>query len=135
MFVSKTSRYALQAATDLAGQWNEDTPSQAAEIADRTGVPRNYLSKLLHQLTRGGVLVSERGPKGGFRLARDPEKITLAMVVNAVDPAMADLHCLLGRPVCRDSDPCQAHSKWKTVSGGLRDFLNETSVADLVSHD
>lgn len=134
MFVSKTSRYALQAATDLAKRWDEDAPSQAAEIAERTGVPKNYLSKLLHQLARGGVCVSERGPKGGFRLARNPSEITLAEVVEAVDPSMTDLRCLLGRPACRDSDPCQAHSQWKAISGELDRFLNETSIADLVQH-
>ena len=134
MFVSKTTRYALQAATDLAKRWDENAPSQAAEIADRTGVPKNYLSKVLHQLARGGVCLSERGPKGGFRLARNPSEIPLAEVVEAVDPSMTDRQCLLGRPACRDSDPCPAHAQWKTISEELDRFLHETSLADLVLH-
>ena len=135
MLVSKTGRYALQAAADLAAAWEAGTVSQAAEIAERTGMPRNYLSKLLHQLARAGVLNSERGPGGGFRLAREPARISLAEIIDPVDPAAADQHCLLGRPACRDSDPCQAHERWSAVSGELHRFLAETSVADLAAED
>jgi Rrf2 family protein len=132
MLISKTSRYALQAATFLAERWGDADAAQAAEIAEGTGVPKNYLSKVLHQLARQGVLVSERGPKGGFRLARDPAEITLAAVIEPVEPSLSEQHCLLGRPICSDRDPCLAHSGWKALSDELRRFLDETTLAELV---
>ena len=135
MLMSKTSRYALQAATFLAEHWEEGKSIQVQEIAEGTGVPRNYLAKILHQLARQGVLVSERGPKGGFRLAADPSEIALAVVVDTVEPGLADRHCLLGRPACSDEDPCAAHSRWQKLSGDLTRFLAETRLADLARHD
>jgi Rrf2 family iron-sulfur cluster assembly transcriptional regulator len=92
------------------------------------------MSKILHQLARQGVLVSERGPKGGFRLARDPAEIALAAVIEPVEPSLSDQHCLLGRPSCSDRDPCLAHSGWKALSDELRRFLDETTLAELVRH-
>ena len=132
MLVSKTSRYALQSAALLAGRWHEGTAAQAAEIAESTGIPKNYLSKILHQLARQGVFLSERGPKGGFRLARDPAEISLAEVIEPVEPGLTEPHCLLGRDTCSDRDPCQAHAGWKALSDEVRRFLDETSLAELV---
>lgn len=131
MSLSKTSRYALQAATYLAEHWERDEAIMVREIADSTGIPRNYLSKLLHQLARDGIVVSERGRRGGFRLAKDPAEIPLASVIGPVDPGAMDQHCLLGRATCSDDDPCAAHPRWKALSDDLRRFLSETSVAEI----
>jgi Rrf2 family protein len=133
MWMSKTSRYALQAATYLAE--HSEAAVQVREIAEHTGVPRNYLAKILHQLARQGVLRSERGSRGGFRLAMDPADIPLAAVIEPVDPSLSDQQCLLGRPTCSDTDPCLAHQGWKTLSEDLRRFLDETSLADLVKRE
>ena len=130
MLMSKTSRYALQAATVLAEHSSE--PVRASDLADATGIPKNYLAKLLHQLARQGVLVSERGSRGGFRLAKHPSKISLASIVAPVDPGFSDQACLLGRPTCSDKDPCPAHDRWKQLSEGINRFLDETTLEDLV---
>jgi len=134
MSLSKTSRYALQAATYLAEHWDRDEAIMVREIADRTGIPRNYLSKLLHQLARDGIVVSERGRRGGFRLAREPARITLASVIQPVDPTATEQHCLLGRETCSDDAPCAAHPRWKGLSDDLRRFLGQTSLAELAQH-
>jgi len=132
MLLSQTSRYALRATTLLAERWEENRPIPVGEIAEILGVPRNYLSKTLHQLARDGVLVSERGPKGGFRLAADPVTIKLARIVIPLEPGFSKRHCLLGRETCSDADPCAAHSRWQQLSGEVDRFLDETSLADLV---
>jgi len=134
MLISKTSRYALQAATYLAKRWKDGDVVQAREIAEHTGVPQNYLSKILHQLARQGVLVSERGPKGGFRLTMDPAKTNLTAILEPVEGGLTEQHCLLGRPSCSDRDPCLAHTGWKALSVELTRFLDETVLADLVEH-
>jgi Rrf2 family protein len=135
MLISKTSRYALQAATCLAECWEEGESVRVGDIADHLDVPRNYLSKTLHQLARQGVLISERGPSGGFRLAADPASITLAEIVEPLEPSLSEQHCLLGRTTCSDDDPCMAHSRWKKLSGDLRSFLADTSLADLARRE
>lgn len=104
---------------------------RVSEIAAAVGVPRNYLSKVLHQLVRAGVLVSERGPRGGFALARAAETIRLAEIVAAVEARPSDPRCLLGRPECNDADPCAAHARWRRLSDQIASFLEDTTLADL----
>ena len=128
--LSKTSQYALRAILYLAGQPAERSV-RATDVAEDLGVPANYLSKILHALTRTGLLVSERGPGGGFRLARVPEKITVADAIEPFETLGERRQCLLGRPECRDVDACAVHTRWKEVSEGMLDFFHETTVAEL----
>lgn len=132
MLLSQTSRYALRAAAYLAEHADDDRPVPVGEIADAIGVPRNYLSKTLHQLARHGVLTSERGPKGGFRLARDPRQVRLFDVVAPLEPAFTERGCLLGRPSCSDADPCAAHERWRELADRVALFLESTHLTDLV---
>ncbi len=131
MLLSQTSRYALRAAAYLGECFAEDRSVPVGEIADAVAVPRNYLSKTLHLLARQGILVSERGPKGGFRLARAPRTIRLVEVVAPLEPAFTERSCLLGRPSCSDADPCAAHDRWRHLTEEVSDFLQSTSLADL----
>jgi len=135
MLLSQTSRYALQAASYLAARWDEDRPIPVGEIAEALGVPRNYLSKILHQLARTDVLTSARGPAGGFRLSRDPGAVMLAEVVLPVEPGLAERRCLLGRETCSDDDACPAHAAWREVADQATRFLEQTSLADLSRGD
>src|SRR5678816_3831863 len=80
MWLSSTAQQAIHAVLCIAGS-ADDGPVRVDEIVAVIGCPRNYLSKTLHLLVRAGVLRSERGPKGGFRLANPPDRITLAHVV------------------------------------------------------
>lgn len=127
--LSQTAEYALRAVLALAVEPGGQLG--AAQLADRLGVPGNYLSKTLHQLARAGVLESTRGKSGGFRLGRDAARITLLEVVQPFDDISGRRVCLLGRPVCSDHAACPAHAKWKSVSDRNADFFRETTVADL----
>ena len=131
MLLSQTGKYALRASIHLAER-GTDQPISVGEIAAALDVPRNYLSKILHQLAREGILISERGPRGGFRLAARPEDLSLARVVSVVDPGLLDRKCLLGRADCSDEDPCPAHATWRELAERLERFLSETTVADLL---
>ena len=131
MVLSQTATYALQALVTLAGL----QPGERAtvdELAEGLGRPRNYLSKILHQLASAGVLDSSRGPGGGFRLARPPEELRLIEVVRQFDDVPREPVCLLGWNRCSDDDPCPAHARWRTLSAPLADFFEQTSLADLV---
>ena len=94
-------------------------------------MPRNYLSKILHQLAKAGVLVSARGPSGGFRLRDEPGALTIADVIGPVDPIADHRRCLLGREVCSHSNPCAAHEQWCDIAERMHAFFHDTTLADL----
>lgn len=129
--LSKTSEYALRAVLHLARE-GADLPVRASEISRVLDVPANYLSKILHALARADILTSERGPRGGFRLARPANELTLAAVIEPFDPLMQQRSCLLGRPECSDATPCAVHDRWKQVSEPVAEFFRQTMVADLL---
>lgn len=130
--LSQTAEYALRTVLYLAaGQ--QDELRRASEVAEALDLPQNYLSKTLHLLARAGVLTSSRGKHGGFRLTKNPSRITLAEVVEPFDGPTGSRTCLLGRTACSDSDPCPAHGRWKSVSGEVATFFRETTVGDLLT--
>lgn len=129
--LSKTSEYALRAVLLLARQ-PRDELVRASDLADGLAVPANYLSKILHALSRAGVLVSERGRHGGFRLARPADRTSLADVIGQFDEVAPQNLCLLGRSRCNDDQPCAAHGRWREVFGPVTDFFRDTMVAELL---
>lgn len=132
MVLSQTAEYALRAVLYIAGQ-PEDAQVRVVDIAQALDVPRNYLSKTLHQLAREGVLTSTRGPHGGFRLAVPAAELSVGEVVEPFDGSEDRRQCLLGRKVCSDTSPCQAHARWRSVTDELARFFRETTVAALRS--
>jgi Rrf2 family protein len=129
--LSQTAEYALRTVLYLASA-DDGELSRVSEIAEALDVPRNYLSKTLHQLARAGVLTSTRGKHGGFRLTKPASRLTLAEVVAPFDGPTGTRICLLGRAACSDSDPCPAHGRWKSVSNEVSTFFRETMVSDLL---
>ena len=117
--LSQTAEYALRTVLYLADR-DDDRLIGADELADALGVPRNYLSKTLHRLTRERILASARGKGGGFRLATDPRRLTLFRVVEPFDAISAERRCLLGRPACddRQSLPCPPPLEGGEHAGG-----------------
>jgi Rrf2 family protein len=132
--LSSTAKYALRAVVYLA-EHGEDEPLQVGVIADALGIPRNYLSKILHELARANVLLSARGKGGGFRIAATAEQISLLAIVEVFDQFNGNRRCLLGREECSDHTPCAAHGHWKALSEQISAFFRETTVADLLGHD
>jgi Rrf2 family protein len=132
--LSQTAEYALRAALQLAQQ-QADEPLQAAELASRLRLPRNYLSKTLHGLARAGVLASARGKGGGFRLARPAARITLADVIAPFDQLDGPRRCLLGRAECSDRQPCVAHRRWQAARQDAVRFYRTTTLAALLREE
>lgn len=130
--LSQSAEYALRAVFYLAEHAGERSV-RVNDVADALDIPRNYLSKLLHVLTRAGVLASMRGPHGGFRLALVPERIRLIDVVSHFDTFTLGRRCVLGRAKCSDANPCGAHERWKPLAAQINDFFRETTVADALA--
>jgi len=128
--LSQTGEYALKAVLYLA-EHGDGRPVRVAVIARALGVPQNYLSKTLHALVGHSILTSVRGPAGGFRLAREPRRLTLLAVIEPFDAIGGRRRCLLGRPQCTDRHACAVHDAWKRTAGQLALFFRTTTVADL----
>jgi Rrf2 family iron-sulfur cluster assembly transcriptional regulator len=134
--LSQTAEYALRAVLHLAAHEADQpgAPLAVGDIAHALGVPRNYLSKTLHQLARAGVVASTVGPGGGFRLGVPAEALPLEAVVAPFSNAL-ERECLLGRTRCSDAAPCVAHHRWKSVADRIQDFFAGTTVADVLRRD
>jgi Rrf2 family protein len=129
--LSQTSEHALRAILYLARVAAEE-PVSADVIAAALGAPRNYLSKTLNTLAKRGLVSSTRGPFGGFRLAVDPETLTIADVIRAFDEPRHRGICLLGGQPCEDRQPCTVHFRWKAVAAQMWAPLSNTTIADLL---
>lgn len=130
--ISQTSEHALRAILFLAQQ-PAGTAVSADRVARALGAPPNYLSKTLNALARMGIVASTRGAGGGFRLAVPADELTVARVVEGFQAARPNRVCLLGDRPCDDAAPCEAHFRWKALTGELWEPLCRTTVADLLS--
>jgi Rrf2 family protein len=129
--LSRTGEYALRAVLLLAAR-TAGGPVKADAIATELGLPRNYLSKTLHRLVKRGVLRSERGPHGGFRLARPATALAVSDVVGEFDELEGSGWCVMGGRACDPRHACPAHERWRTWSGAWARLMGETTVADFL---
>jgi len=105
---------------------------QAKQIAECTGLPLPYLSKILHSLGRSGLVLTKRGYNGGFTLARPAEQITLVDVAEAVDGAGWLPQCLLGLDDCPGACHCPTRTFWKKERQRIEAELRRITVRDLL---
>src|SRR5262249_32207866 len=130
--LSKTGLHAVRAMAALA-RLPEGTYAGAARIAQDIGAPQNYLGKLLKALAEEGLVESQKGLGGGFRLVRDPGHISLLDVVEPIEHISRWSGCILGRPECSDKHPCAIHDRWKAVRDAYLRMLQRTTLAELVA--
>ena len=112
MNVSKSARYALYAAMDMAGG-----PVTVADVARRYRVPAGALAKVMQQLVRAGLALGTRGVGGGYRLARRASEITILDVLDVFQPPRSPGHCLLSelRDDCEASAACRLRQVFDEV--------------------
>lgn len=132
--LTATGQYALRAMGALAQRPMEDY-SRAQELGRNLGLPPLYLSKVMQQLARAGLLSAQRGRRGGYRLARDPAKIKLYEILAAVEPVARYEACILGHKECNDEAACPMHTAWKEARDKVLNLLKQTPLSDLAEHD
>jgi len=132
--LSTTAEYALRAMLSLA-QEGPDKATLGRDLAIQSGVPANYLSKILLELKKAGLVQAVRGTGGGYRLGRDGAEIRLMDVVELIDRDAARPGCFLaGSSSCSDIEPCLAHDRWAAVKDSYVAFLENTTLADVSIH-
>jgi len=102
------------------------------EIAENQEIPRHFLSKILQQLVKAGLLVSMKGPNGGFKLSKKPEKITLLHIIKAIDGLDVFTQCGIGFKKCSDDHPCPIHHDFKIVRDKVYNLFKEKTLKELV---
>lgn len=126
---SQTVEYALRAMVCLAS--GDHTPYTSQVISGRTRLPGGYLSKVLRDLVLAKLVTSQRGPNGGFLIAREPGQISILDVVNAVDPIKRITHCPMGNPA--HVRLCTLHERLDTAMGQVETALGATTLAELLN--
>ncbi len=126
--LSSTAEYALRAIVYLASHSEASITSQ--DIAQGTQVPSSYVSKVLRDLSRAGLVEAQRGPNGGFILGRNPENISVLEVVNAVDPIRRIKFCPLGIP-SHSGRLCKLHQKLDDAIALVEESFRTSTLADL----
>lgn len=130
MKLTSKGRYAVTAMLDLALHVNEG-PVTLAGISERQGISLSYLEQLFTRLRKSGLVVSTRGPGGGYSLSRPAGQIAVAEVVTAVDESVDATRCG-GRGDCQDGRRCLTHELWEELSDQIYSFLSEITLGDLV---
>ena len=132
--LSQTTGYAVRALQCL--QEPGGHPVLVEEVADYTGIPRSYLSKLIHKLAKKGLVVARRGHHGGVVLAKPSTEITLEDLSDAIDGVAWRKRCLMGLLGCTDAAPCVLHEFWQVTLNQILGRLRTVTLADLVqNHD
>jgi Rrf2 family transcriptional regulator, iron-sulfur cluster assembly transcription factor len=124
---SKKCEYGLQAVLYLAAQ-NNGLVISADDIAKKLNIPKEFISKILQNLTDSGIIASKKGKSGGFALARDPKMIKLIDIVAAIDGLEIFNKCVLGFPDCSPVNPCPLHDKWGVLRTQAYNMLTDETL-------
>jgi len=133
MRLSTKSRYAVTSLLDLV-MHSDKGPVSLADISVRQGISLSYLEQLFAKMRRNKLVISTRGPGGGYSLGNSPEQVCIADVINAVDEevqiANKDVHNGSSR-----YEPCLTEQLWEELSAEIEGYLTTISLADMMQND
>lgn len=129
--VSRKVDYALRAMIHLAGL-PEGTREPLHEVAAKTGVPKDFLAKIVKLLVDAGLVSALRGPNGGNAIARAPETISFLEVIEAVEGPIQLNVCLDETHTCTVAASCTMQAVWRKGQERMLDVYRTTMLAELV---
>jgi len=129
MLVTRETDYAIRCVLYLAR--DRDQITSVGEIAERMNIPRSFLAKILQRLVREGIVESIRGVKGGFRLIRQPEEITLLEVFTAMQGVAPVNTCAIDKRRCRMNPACAVHAIWTEIRKDVERRLSSNKISTL----
>ena len=128
---SNSTKYAIRTILYLS-QYNPTDKKTVGEIASELKIPKPYLSKILQQLSKIGIISSTKGRGGGFFLSKENLKRPLIDIIITIDGHNVFDKCLLGLPNCSDQNPCRLHFDYKKFKTNLEKTICEQSIDDLI---
>lgn len=134
--LGRRADYAVRAVVDLARHHADGGGRRKSrEIAAAMDIPQTYLPQILGALVRHGIVESEAGPEGGYRLGRAPADVSLLEVITAADGELVSRRCVLRGGPCRWDDVCAVHEPWSAAQHALRDELADTTLQGIADAD
>lgn len=132
MIYSKTCEYAIRALSTIQSPKDKQGVS-IGEVSRRSKVPQAYVAKIFQALAKSGILVSRRGPGGGFTLKIKPKELTVLRVMQALDdPAQSPfVRCVMGLQECNDRNPCPLHPIWSVAKEKMITCVSTCTVSEL----
>ena len=130
MRLTTKGRFAVTAMLDLALHAGKG-PVTLSGISERQKISLSYLEQLFGKLRRRKIVVSVRGPGGGYNLARTPSQVTIADIIGAVEEPLDSTQCG-GRENCRENQRCMTHDLWEELNATVYGFLAGVTLAQLV---
>jgi Rrf2 family protein len=136
--LSNTCKYALRALIYLGKNSEQDYRIGIKKISEDLGLSSPFLGKIMQNLVKQKLLVSTKGPNGGFALGKKPDQITLWDIVAKVDGEEFFTNCLITLEPCKTHDPsrplCPIHSQYDKLRKEITSFYKETTLA-IISSD
>lgn len=131
MFINKTGEYALRCMV-IIYQNSQSGLLKSDAICEETNIPKEYLSKILKQLTKKKLLLSEKGHFGGYKLAKEPSKISLLSILNAVGCEFDENHCAFGWNRCDSKNPCPLHNCFSKINNDIHSWAKENTLSAIL---
>ena len=133
MMISTKGRYALRVMIDLAQHEGEGFLSLKS-VAERQDISPKYLEMIVAILNRGGLVISQRGKEGGYRLARPASEILVGEVIRLAEGSLAPVACLdCTDSACERADNCLTPPMWRKLDGLINEYLDSVSIEDLLN--
>jgi FeS assembly SUF system regulator len=129
--LSKTTDYGIVLLAQLARDSSAE-PQNARELAAQSDLPVPMVSKVLKALAKEGLLFSHRGSKGGYRLAVEPEELTVAEMIRVLEGPVALTDCAIRPALCEHETMCAVRQPWQMISRVVEQALADITLADLV---
>jgi Rrf2 family protein len=130
--LSTRTRYGTRALLELALHKGKE-PVSLKDIAGQQQISLPYLEQLIAPLIAGGIIRSTKGPKGGISLARKPGDIKLSEITHLLEGSVAPVECIDNPEVCKRSEFCATRDIWSELKDVMDDFLQATTLQDLVA--
>jgi Rrf2 family iron-sulfur cluster assembly transcriptional regulator len=134
--LSNTSKYGIRAVIYIASREAENSKTGLIQISKDLKLPSPFLAKILQQLAKQKILISLKGPHGGFSLQRKPEKISLYDIVTTIDGDGMFTDCIIHNTKCGDVEnkhkECPVHHDFAEIRKKLIQYFKKTTIADLV---
>src|SRR5882724_11419390 len=131
MQVSRKIDYALRAVIHLANEEDSERACSVAEIAAREKVPRHFLEKIIQELIHKGLVRSQRGPHGGYLLARSADRVTFRDVIEAVEGPISLNVCVGEHADCSLMGACGMERVWREGQRRVMELFENTTIASV----
>ncbi|NGP77844.1 Rrf2 family transcriptional regulator [Balneolaceae bacterium YR4-1] len=128
---SASCHYGLQAMFYIALHSSDEKNVDLNRIAEEKKIPKHFLSKILQMLVKDKLLVSMKGPTGGYKLSRPADEITLLEIVDAIDGLDIFDQCGIGFRKCNPDKPCPIHNDYKRIRDRVYRLFEDKTLVSL----